>query len=462
MDLEGAEAQGAAPSAPVTEAAAAEIPTEAAEESAKGSSEAAEEGEPLARQSWADASEGIAPAVSADASGVAPEHDVDAWVEVKEEAGFSAEGAPLLEGEGAGCGAPEEDPVPAEVPELSSEPTVSVDEDQVASLPEFELEETNPTEETPLDEGVTASSATAVGSEGAALGAPDSGTHHIDLEIDDEDPDEPEALPRPLTTGDSELRTGASPASGSQPPRRRGKRSGQQRQIRKQTREWRTDFKVVQDFLRSVTQRPRRGFTSFQLPHLEYTYAHPDQVQLVSRFSALRAHFQENQLLIIIGKVFRTYREYADNNGYRAEAWQSVGAFRRNNPVASWSEVFSRVHNPSTPWWDPYRVVPGPVLTLPQSAHILTPQQPAGPPPGWKPSLSRGKSAVAERHSLGGAASGAPASSAASSSAAPARIVHLAEPEFVVGRVPPEPTLGRLPKSVPEPVKKAVVSEAEL
>ena len=171
-------------------------------------------------ESWADASE--APAEPSTEIHIEAENpgeveatlqeiaeDAQAWIQVKEEAGFDSEGQNLpTDQEGAAVGAPAatEGDLPLEAPELSSEPTVSVDEDRVAELPELELQEINLdiSEEAPIDsEETTAegpSESTVV--EGAASGAPEvEGVEHIDL---DEDPEDEQALPRPLTTGQSE------------------------------------------------------------------------------------------------------------------------------------------------------------------------------------------------------------------------------------------------------------------
>ena len=427
-------------------------------------------------ESWADASEAPDPSddppavvtASAEVEATLDEiaQDVQTWVRVKEEAGLDAEGQPLAEAEiqeGAALGAPDVtlENLPVEAPELSSEPTVSVDEDRVASLPELELEEIQHTqsEETPIDsEETTAegpSESTVV--EGAASGAPAvEGVDHIDLE-EEEDPEDEQSLPRPLTAGQSELRTGSASASGSQPPKekKRGKRSGQQRQTRKQTKDWRTDWKVVADFLFKSTQRCKRGYSSYRLPNLDYSYANLEQRQLVSRFAALRSHFTENQLLILCGKVFRNYREYSDNNGYRGEGWQGVASFRRNNPVTSFAEAFSRVNQGH--WIDPYQVIPGPALTLPKAAQIQ-PTPPDHPPPSWRPTLNRGTPATAERFSLEGAATSAPAPEETASfcagippeSAAPARTVYLSSDSRA-------DEVGRIPKAV----SAAVISEAK-
>ena len=426
-------------------------------------------------ESWADASEAPGssddpPAVitaSAEVEATLDEiaQDVQTWVKVKEEAGLDAEGQPLAEvQEGAASGAPDvaSDILPVEAPELSSEPTVSVDEDRVTSLPELELEEIqhNQSEEAPIDsEETTAEGVAEIPTtvEGAASGAPDvSGVEHIDLD-DDEDPGDEQALPRPLTVGQTELRTGSTPASGSQEPRekRRGKRGGQQRATRKQTKDWRTDWGVVASFLFKSTQKCKRGYSSYRLPNLDYSYANLEQRQLVSRFAALRSHFTENQLLILCGKVFKNYKEYSDNNGYRGEGWQGVASFRRNNPVTSFAEAFSRVNQGH--WVDPYQVIPGPALTLPKAAQIQ-PTPPDHPPPSWKPSLNRGTPPTTERFSLGGAAASAPAPEETASfcagippeSAAPVRTVYLA----------PDPradVVGRVPKAV----TTAVISEAK-
>ena len=276
-------------------------------------------------ESWADASEAPGssddpPAVitaSAEVEATLDEiaQDVQTWVKVKEEAGLDAEGQPLAEvQEGAASGAPDvaSDILPVEAPELSSEPTVSVDEDRVTSLPELELEEIqhNQSEEAPIDsEETTAEGVAEIPTtvEGAASGAPDvSGVEHIDLD-DDEDPGDEQALPRPLTVGQTELRTGSTPASGSQEPRekRRGKRGGQQRATRKQTKDWRTDWGVVASFLFKSTQKCKRGYSSYRLPNLDYSYANLEQRQLVSRFAALRSHFTENQFFDFVWKSFQ-------------------------------------------------------------------------------------------------------------------------------------------------------------
>ena len=280
-------------------------------------------------ESWADASE--APEPPAEQPGVtAPTaeveatldeiaQDVQAWVQVKQEAGLDAEGQPITESqEGAASGAPEvtAEDLPIEAPELSSEPIVSVDEDRVTELPELELETIpNQSEETPIGSVETTAEGPST-AEGAATGAPAevTGTQHIDLDLDDddEDPEDENSLPRPLTAGQSDLRTGSTPASGSQEPRekkKRGKRGGQQRATRKQTKDWRTDWKVVSDFLFKSTQKCRRGYSSYHLPNLDYSYANLEQRQLVSRFAALRSHFTENQLLILCGKVFKNYKK---------------------------------------------------------------------------------------------------------------------------------------------------------
>ena len=338
-----------------------------------------------------------------------------------------------------------------------------MDEDRVTSLPELELEEIHPnqSEEAPIDsEETTAEGFAEIPTtvEGAASGAPDvSGVDHIDLDDDDEDPGDEQALPRPLTVGQTELRTGSTPASGSREPRekRRGKRGGQQRATRKQTKDWRTDWGVVSSFLFKSTQKCKRGYSSYRLPNLDYSYANLEQRQLVSRFAALRSHFTENQLLILCGKVFKNYREYSDNNGYRGEGWQGVASFRRNNPVTSFAEAFSRVNQGH--WIDPYQVIPGPALTLPKAAQIQ-PTPPDHPPPSWKPTLNRGTPPTTERFALGGAATSAPAPEETTSfcagippeSAAPVRTVHLA----------PDPRadeVGRVPKAV----ATAVISEAK-
>ena len=431
-------------------------------------------------ESWADASEAPAepsshiPIEAEDPSEVEATleeiaQDAQAWIEVKAEAGLDAEGNELaVDLEGAASGAPvtgegaAASVLPPEVPELSSEPTVSVDEDRVTDLPELELHETNihHSEELPIDsEETTAEGVAEIPTtvEGAASGAPDvSGVEHIDLD-DDEDPGDEQALPRPLTVGQTELRTGSTPASGSQEPRekRRGKRGGQQRATRKQTKDWRTDWGVVASFLFNATQKCKRGYSSYRLPNLDYSYANLEQRQLVSRFAALRSHFTENQLLILCGKVFKNYKEYSDNNGYRGEGWQGVASFRRNNPVTSFAEAFSRVNQGH--WVDPYQVIPGPALTLPKAAQIQ-PTPPDHPPPSWKPSLNRGTPPTTERFSLGGAASSAPAPEETASfcagippeSAAPVRTVYLA----------PDPradVVGRVPKAV----TAAVISEAK-
>ena len=156
-------------------------------------------------ESWADASE--APAEPSDVIPIEAEdpgeveatlqeiaRDAQSWIEVKAEAGLDAEGNELaVDQEGAASGAPvtgEEAAdlaLPPEVPELSSEPTVSVDEDRVTELPELELQETNITqsEETPIDSEETTAEGTSEPAstlEGAASGAPEvSGVEHIDL-----------------------------------------------------------------------------------------------------------------------------------------------------------------------------------------------------------------------------------------------------------------------------------------
>ena len=140
-------------------------------------------------ESWADASEAPGPSddppvvvtSSAEVEATLDEiaQDVQTWVKVKEEAGLDAEGQPLAEvQEGAASGAPDvtSGTLPVEAPELSSEPTVSVDEDRVTSLPELELEEINPnlSEEAPIDsEETTAEGLAASTVEGAASGAPE-------------------------------------------------------------------------------------------------------------------------------------------------------------------------------------------------------------------------------------------------------------------------------------------------
>ena len=203
-------------------------------------------------ESWADASEAPEPSEEHPSFTIEAENpdqveatlqeiaqDTQAWVQVKKEAGLDAEGEPLAEVlEGAASRAPEiatEAALPPEAPELSSEPTISVDEDRITDLQGLELE-TNPniSEETPLDSETTAEAPIA---EGAATGAPAEvpGTELINIEPDDEDPEDERSLPRPLTAGQSDLRTGSTPASGSQEPRektRRGKRGGQQRATR--------------------------------------------------------------------------------------------------------------------------------------------------------------------------------------------------------------------------------------
>ena len=426
-------------------------------------------------ESWADASE--APAGPSTEIHIEAENpaeveatlqeiadDAQAWIQVKEEAGFDSEGQNLpIDQEGAAVGAPAatEGDLPLEAPELSSEPTVSVDEDRVAELPELELQEINLniSEETPIDSEETTAEGPVDSTvdEGAASGAPEvevEGVEHIDLE---EDPEDEQSLPRPLTAGQTELRTGSASASGSQPPkeRKRGKRSGQQRATRKQTKDWRTDWKVVSDFLFKSTQKCKRGYSSYRLPNLDYSYANLEQRQLVSRFAALRSHFTENQLLILCGKVFKNYKEYSDNNGYRGEGWQGVASFRRNNPVTSFAEAFSRVNQGH--WIDPYQVIPGPALTLPKAAQIQ-PTPPDHPPPSWKPSLNRGTPPTTERFALGGAATSAPAPEETASfcagippeSAAPVRTVHLASD-------PRADEVGRIPKAV----ATAVISEAK-
>ena len=156
------------------------------------------------------------------------------------------------------------------------------------------------------------------------------------------------------------------------------------------------------------------------------------------------------------GKVFKNYREYSDNNGYRGEGWQGVASFRRNNPVTSFAEAFQRVNQGN--WVDPYQVIPGPALTLPKAAQILQPTPPDHPPPSWKPTLNRGTPPSTERFSLGGAASSAPAPEETASfcagiapeSAAPVRTVHLALD-------PRADEIGRVPKAV----STAVIQEAK-
>ena len=504
MDSSDHPADGAAPGAPPPDAAEvpdsfpeAEAPTVEADAEVE-----TEEGNQ--RERWADVTDSVEPAVPAVAAALVEPStgaDVEEWIEVKREAGVDEDGSLLVEGENnLGDGAATGAPVVSE-----SEPTISVPDprDIAQDLQEEEFEdppqvepEINPKQEVEeevapevADEATTDPTTTA---DGAALGAPADPSQRIDLDDDDEPIDDesqhPEALPRPLTT--TEVRTGSSPAQSSQTEpkqKRRGTRSGKHRQQRKATKTWSDDFRRVISWLRNQTRK--QPFTLKLVSHEEAT---PYQIQFIALFEELQRRLSDNQILVLLSRLFRDYQRYAESCGHRGGGYQEFFQIKANNPVAPFAEVFARAQ--ITPWFDPYLAQFGPSYTAPKAASgsastnpdgaasgapasasvgatpkpvvlkpasavksgnlpkaVSKPKEPSHPPPGWQPTLFRTGG--------DGAAESAPVDTSQASAAAggpsvpPTRTVHLApdptpETESVKVAIPREQAVAAIVEAV--------------
>ena len=314
------------------------------------------------------------------------------------------------------------------------------------------------------------------------LSAPNDPSQRIDLDDDEEIDDEgdhPEALPRPLTA--TTVQTGSTPSQSSK--KRRGKKAGKFHQQKKAARAWSDDFRKIIAFLQEQTRR--KSFTLRLIHHSEATFY---QKQCVSLFDELKRRLADNQLCILLARVFIDYRKYAEVNGYRGGGYPEYVQIKANNQVANFAEVFGRAS--LTPWIDPclakfgqtytppraasaddgaasgapastaVGATPKPVVLTPASkvgsasarppkvGSALKPTEPNHPPPGWKPTLFREEPAD-------GAAPSAPdvskASAAAGGPSETARTVHLApDPE------PASPTV-----KIPVPREQVVASIVE-
>ena len=402
MDVSEHSADGAAPGAPPP--GSEEVPDSFPEAEAPPVEADAEveteEGNRCER--WADVSDTVVepavPTVAAAAALVEPSTgaDVTEWVEVKREAGFDEEGSELVEA------AHQEDGAAEGAPEISgSEPTISVPDprDVAQELPEEEptLEETKHEvgeEVTPgvAEEASTEPTTTTV-ADGAALGAPVDPAQRIDLELDDDNEpidDEsahPEALPRPPTV--DTVRTGSSPAQSSQTEpkqKRRGTRSGKHRQQRKATKTWSEDFRKVISWLRN--QIRKHPFTLKLVPHEEATHY---QIQFIALFDELQRRLSDNQILVLLSRLFKDYQRYAESCGHRGGGYQEHFQIKANNPVAPFVEVFARAQ--ITPWFDPYLAQFGPSYTAPKAASGSASTNPDGAASGAPASASVGATA---------------------------------------------------------------------
>ena len=483
MDVSEHSADGAAPGAPPP--GSEEVPdsfpeAEAPIEEADAEVET-EEGN--RRERWADVSDTVVepavPIVAAAAALVEPSTGVDVteWVEVKREAGYDEEGSELVE-----AVHPQEVGAAEGAPEISgSEPTISVPDprDVAQELPEEEpeLEETKAEEEAPdvaeVAEEASAEPTTTI-ADGAASGAPADPSQRIDLDDDDgpidDESQHPEALPRPPTA--TEVRTGSSPAQSSQTEpkqKRRGTKAGKHRQQRKATKTWSDDFRRVISWLRNQTRK--QPFTLRLVSHEDAT---PYQIQFIALFEELQRRLSDNQILVLLSRLFRDYHKYAESCGHRGGGYQEFFQIKANNPVAPFAEVFARAQ--ITPWFDPYLAqfggaasgapasasvgaTPKPVVLKPASAvktsnlpkAVSKPKEPSHPPPGWQPTLFRTGG--------DGAAESAPADISQASAAAggpsepPTRTVHLAqdttpEPESVKVAIPREQAVAAIVEAV--------------
>ena len=457
------------------------------------------------RERWADVTDSVdlaVPAVAAALVEPSTGADVAEWIEVKREAGVDEDGSLLvdssLQEDGAASGAPAVS---------ESEPTISVPDprDTAQDLPEEEFEdppqaelETDPKQEVEeevapevAEEATTEPTAVA---DGAALGAPADPAQRIDLELDDDDEpidDEsahPEAVPRPPTV--DTVRTGSSPAQSSQTEpkqKRRGTKAGKHRQQRKATKTWSDDFRRVISWLRNQTRK--QPFTLRLVSHEEAT---PYQIQFIALFEELQRRLSDNQILVLLSRLFRDYHKYAESCGHRGGGYQEFFQIKANNPVAPFAEVFARAQ--ITPWFDPYLAQFGPSYTAPKAASgsastnpdgvasgapasasvgatpkpvvlkpasavkagnlpkaVSKPKEPSHPPPGWQPTLFR--------TSGDGAAESAPTDISQASAAAggpskpPTRTVHLApdptpEPASVKITVPREQAVAAIVEAV--------------
>ena len=506
MDISEHSADGAAPGAPPPESEEvpdsfpeAEAPTVEADAEVE-----TEEGN--RRERWADVSDTVVepavPIVAAAAALAEPSTGVDVteWAEVKREAGFDEEGSELVD-----VAHHQEDGAAEGAPEISgSEPTVSVPDprDVAQELPEEEpeLEETKQeveeeaAPEVAAEEASTEPITTTTVADGAALGAPADPAQRIDLELDDDDEpidDEsahPEAVPRPPTV--DTVRTGSSPAQSSQTEpkqKRRGTKAGKHRQQRKATKTWSDDFRRVISWLRNQTRK--QPFTLRLVSHEEAT---PYQIQFIALFEELQRRLSDNQILVLLSRLFRDYHKYAESCGHRGGGYQEFFQIKANNPVAPFAEVFARAQ--ITPWFDPYLAQFGPSYTAPKAASgsasttpdgaasgapasasvgatpkpvvlkpasavkagnlpkaVSKPKEPSHPPPGWQPTLFR--------TSGDGAAESAPTDISQASAAAggpskpPTRTVHLApdptpEPASVKIAVPREQAVAAIVEAV--------------
>ena len=504
MDSSVHSADGAAPGAPPPDAA--EVPDSLPEAEApivEADAEVeAEEGNQ--RERWADVTDSVDPVVPAVAAALVEPStgaDVAEWIEVKREAGVDEDGSLLvdssLQEDGAALGAPAVS---------ESEPTISVPDprDTAQDLPEEEFEDPSQAElETdPKEEGVEEEAAPEVAAveasteptvaDGAASGAPADPSQRIDLDDDDEPIDDesqhPEALPRPPTA--TEVRTGSSPAQSSQTEpkqKRRGTKAGKHRQQRKATKTWSDDFRRVISWLRNQTRK--QPFTLRLVSHEDAT---PYQIQFIALFEELQRRLSDNQILVLLSRLFRDYRKYAESCGHRGGGYQEFFQIKANNPVAPFAEVFARAQ--ITPWFDPYLAQFGPSYTAPKAASgsastnpdgaasgapasasvgatpkpvvlkpasavkssnlpkaVSKPKEPSHPPPGWQPTLFRTGG--------DGAAESAPADISQASAAAggpsepPTRTVHLAqdttpEPESVKVAIPREQAVAAIVEAV--------------
>ena len=438
MDLSDHPADGAASGAPPPDAAEvpdsfpeAEAPTVEADAEAE-----TEEGNQ--REGWADVTDSVDPAVPAVAAALVEPSigaDVAEWNEVKREAGVDEDGSLLVEGENnLGDGAATGAPVVSE-----SEPTILVPDprDVAQDLQEEEFEdplqvelEIDPKEEVEEPPEVPTSETVA---DGAASGAPADPSQRIDLDPDKEDIDDEgqhlEASPRPLTA--TEVRTGSSPAQPSQTePRlkRRGTKAGKHRQQRKATKTWSDDFRKVIAWLRNQTRK--HPFTLKLVPREEATFY---QIQCIALFEELQRRLSDNQILVLLSRLFKDYQGYVESCGHRGGGYQEQFQIKANNPVASFAEVFARAQ--ITPWVDPYLAQFGPSYTAPKAASGSASTDPDG------------------------AASGAPASASVGATAKP--VVLKPAPAVKSGNPPKAKVISKPTVKVPVPREQAVAAIVE-
>ena len=225
------------------------------------------------------------------------------------------------------------------------------------------------------------------------------------------------------------------------------------------------------------------------MPHEEATHY---QIQFIALFDELQRRLSDNQILVLLSRLFKDYHRYAENCGHRGGGYQEHFQIKANNPVAPFVEVFARAQ--LTPWFDPYLAQFGPSYTAPNAASgsastnpdgaasgapasvsvgatakpvvlkpvaavtagnlpkaLNKPKEPSHPPPGWQPTLFRTGG--------DGAADSAPTDPLQASAAAggpstpPTRTVHLApdptpEPDSVKVPVPREQAVAAIVEAV--------------